>query len=110
MAYKDNTVRLQKLREYGLKYRVKIKSAVINVLTNGEGTCRCCGQGDIDVLGIDHIHNNGNQHRASLGPGFGGDKFYRWLVHNDYPTGYQVLCMNCNTKKEIVRKRGSQDA
>jgi len=92
----------------GLKHRSLMKLAVINVLTDGEGTCRSCGQGDIDVLTVDHVENNGFIHRQSFGiRSFCGDKFYRWLIHNDYPDGYQILCMNCNLKKEIVRKRGT---
>lgn len=82
------------------------KNAVVNVLTNGEGTCRWCGQGDIDVLVIDHIEDNGAEHRRENGGRcFSGDRFYRWIIRNDYPPGFQVLCANCNLKKETLRRR-----
>jgi len=78
------------------------KLAAINVLTNGEGTCRCCGQGDIDVLTIDHINDDGAKHRQEH-PSSG--RIYNWLVSQEYPPGFQVLCMNCNVKKEVLRRR-----
>ena len=87
------------------KSRENLKNAVINVLTNGEGTCRHCGQGDIDVLCIDHMDGGGLKHRAALRLLF--PSILHWLVKNDYPAGYQVLCSNCNLKKEIVRRRGT---
>jgi hypothetical protein len=83
-----------------------LKNAVINVLTDGEGTCRWCGQGDQDVLTIDHMNNDGAAHRREFGgKHFTGRNIYRWIVQNDYPPGFQVLCCNCNTKKEILRRR-----
>lgn len=83
------------------------KIAVINVLTNGEGTCRWCGQGDIDVLNIDHIDGGGNKHRKELGTR-NGQSFYTWIISNDYPDGFQVLCANCNLKKEVMRRRNAR--
>lgn len=79
----------------------KLKTAVVNVLTNGEGTCRHCGQGDIDMLCVDHVEDDGKQHRQVIGR----TGLYRWLMRNDYPAGFQVLCYNCNMKKEVMRRR-----
>lgn len=76
------------------------KLAVINVYTNGEGTCRHCGQGDIDVLCLDHINDDGAAHRKEI-----GREAFRWAIRNDYPPIFQVLCYNCNIKKERVRRR-----
>jgi hypothetical protein len=51
-------------------------------------------------LTIDHIANNGSQHRRELsGDGYrdaSGYKTYRWLENNGFPKGFQVLCANCN--------------
>ena len=91
-------------RQRMLRQMENMKNAVINVLTNGEGTCRWCGQGDQDVLTIDHIDNNGANHRRQMGIGC-GKLIYRYLVKNDYPPGFQVLCFNCNNKKEVLRRR-----
>jgi hypothetical protein len=34
----------------------------------------------------------------------GGCRFYLWLKTNKYPSGYQVLCMNC----QFVKKAASE--
>lgn len=89
------------------------KEAVMNVYTNGEQTCRHCGHGDLDVLCLDHIHNNGADHRRSIGEDpttFSGMRMYRWVVKNDYPPIFQVLCANCNLKKEVMKRRTNRKA
>lgn len=95
-------------KDYG-KYRIDVldplnKLAVVNVLTDGEGTCRWCGQGDIDVLCVDHIDNSGAEHRRRTKWATGAG-MYLWLIRNGYPEGYQILCFNCNTKKELIYRR-----
>ena len=64
------------------------------------GKCACCGESELDFLTIDHIYNDGNEHRKkfNIGP---GKETYRWLRRNDYPDGFQVLCFNCNLGKRI---------
>ena len=67
----------------------------IRVLTHyghGKLTCVMCGESRIDCLSLDHINNNGYEHRKGTG---NGQKFYRWIIKNDFPLGYQTLCMNC---------------
>lgn len=53
--------------------------------------CACCGEKERAFLTIDHIHNDGCKHRKEIGQ----SNCYRWLRDNDYPSGFQVLCMNC---------------
>jgi len=70
------------------------------VLTHyGNGKCACvrCGVDDVRVLCIDHINDDGKEHRAKIGGG--GRHIYKWLVENNYPEGFQTLCMNCNWLK-----------
>lgn len=70
---------------------IKIKLAVFAYY----GTyCVCCGEQNIDFLTIDHITNDGGYHRRKVGNGL-----YRWLVKNNFPAGFQVLCMQCNSSK-----------
>lgn len=54
--------------------------------------CQRCGDNEIDVLSMDHIKGGGKKHLNEIG---GGPIFYRWLFRNNFPEGYQVLCMNC---------------
>jgi serine/threonine protein phosphatase PrpC len=74
------------------------------------GGCRCswCGETDIATLTIDHINNNGADHRRKLSTNKhntdhrnngGGTRTYNWLKENNYPLGFQVLCFNCNFAK-----------
>lgn len=62
------------------------------------GICQCCHESEIAFLTIDHIDNDGARHRRRDGVG-GGHNFYQWLKNNNYPSGFQVLCMNCNFSK-----------
>jgi hypothetical protein len=58
--------------------------------------CACCGIAIFEFLSLDHIDGGGCKHRKSLGGDGRGSRFYRWIVKNNYPEGYQTLCYNCN--------------
>lgn len=57
--------------------------------------CACCGEAMPQFLSIDHINNDGAEHRRHE------DRrhFYRRLRQKGFPPGFQVLCMNCNFGK-----------
>ena len=78
-------------RQRSRKYFRQLKKQVIDRYGK---ICKCCGEKNIGFLSIDHIHGGGGKHRRELG--LIGYQFYRWLVYNKYPSGYQVLCLNCN--------------
>lgn len=67
----------------------------------GVTVCNNCGEQDIDVLSLDHIEGTGGVHRREIN--IVGSRFYHWLGEHDYPEGLQVLCWNCNRKKEMYR-------
>lgn len=73
-------------------------------------SCRCCGCDTPEFLGIDHVHGGGTKHRKSLG-GKSGTTFYRWLIKQGLPDGYQTLCHNCNMAKGFYGRcpHGDQD-
>ncbi len=56
--------------------------------------CVCCGEDEHRFLTIDHMNDNGAQQRELVGAGY---VFFKWLVANNYPNDYRVLCHNCNT-------------
>lgn len=62
------------------------------------GACACCGDTFIWRLTIDHIDDDGADHRRDEGVKAGGST-YRWLIREDYPMGFQVLCFSCNSAK-----------
>lgn len=76
--------------------RVKQKFTIIQ---HYGGKCKLCGEKDITVLSIDHIEGRGTEHRRELKKQ--GTTTYRWLIKNNYPDGFQVLCFNCNMKKHL---------
>lgn len=76
------------------------------VLETYGGECACCGEAEEAFLVIDHVDGGGNAHReeikpsATKGRGGGGIVLYKWLIANDFPPGFQVLCANCNMAKD----------
>lgn len=58
--------------------------------------CACCGETEEVFLSIDHINGGGGKHRREIGNGL-----YGWLKKNNFPPGFQVLCMNCQRGKYI---------
>jgi hypothetical protein len=65
------------------------------------GSCYCCGEDHPTLLTIDHVDDNGAEHRRSLPSSSTGHRFYRWLRRQGWPEGYQVACFNCNTGRHI---------
>jgi hypothetical protein len=114
-------------KEWRLKNRDKfkatqqkcLKKARLEVLQHYSGKevpeCACCQENLIEFLQIDHVHNDGAQHRREIGmtqsnadqmqregrkPVMGGTGFVYWLKKNNYPEGFQILCANCNYGKK----------
>lgn len=80
--------------DYSKEKNKKLRLKVLMHYSNGSLKCNECGEAYIEFLTIDHIEGNGNKHRRKI-----GSKIYRWLVKNNFPEGYQVLCWNCNFVK-----------
>jgi hypothetical protein len=68
-------------------------------LAYGGFRCTCCGESNEMFLSLDHIDGKGAEHRRQL-KSKGGERLYTWLRDNNYPPGFQVLCMNCNFGKQ----------
>lgn len=52
--------------------------------------CDCCGERIIEFLTIDHNGIKPDKKFRS------GDNLYGWLIKNNFPKGFRVLCLNCN--------------
>lgn len=61
------------------------------------GKCVCCGESDWHFLTLDHINNDGAEHRKKIGQ----SRLYIWAEQNNYPSTLQVLCFNCNMAKGL---------
>jgi hypothetical protein len=105
--HRDKINKDSAIRERG--YRMNIKKNVVNHYSKGQMKCSC-GFSDIRALSIDHINGNGAEERKNL---FGknnrqsSNRFYRWLIKQNYPEGYQVLCANCQMIKRAESDRES---
>jgi len=70
------------------------------VIEHYGGKCVHCGESRPECLAIDHINDGeGNSHRKQINKY--GSTFYKWLVDNNFPEGFRVLCHNCNFGRHI---------
>ena len=84
---------------YAKKYQEKLKFTVLTEYSEGDyPKCVICGEERMGCLSIDHINNDGAEHRREIGYSSGG-QLYRWLKRNNFPSGFQTLCMNCQWVK-----------
>ena len=78
------------------------KMLCLNYYSKGKMECNECKENEIAFLTIDHIRPRkeyGHDRKTS------SSALYRILVNNEFPSGYQVLCYNCNMVKEQERRR-----
>lgn len=87
-----------RIKESNNRNRQRYKTIVFEYYGN---KCACCGETNRKFLTIDHINNNGNIHRKEHKNQFGGFKIAKWIVDNDFPPGFQILCWNCNCGKRM---------
>lgn len=85
-----------KLASRRKKHRSKLKR---DLIAHYGGICNCCGEARSEFMTIDHVQNNGAEHRKILG---GTGALYGWLRKHDFPQeGFQLLCFNCNHAKAM---------
>lgn len=65
--------------------------------SKGSFRCECCLEANLSFLSIDHIDRTGASHRKKIKT----TQFYSWLIKNNYPVGFRVLCRNCNQGREF---------
>ena len=81
----------------------------LHVINHYGGHCECCGVKELVFLTIDHIAGDGAEHKRAIGlkqkrdqarnSVKSGSRFYEWLVREGMPSGFRVLCFNCNRAK-----------
>ncbi len=92
---------ISKRKSYNKTIR-KQKDLVYNYY--GGYKCNCCGESREIFLVIDHINNDGNIHRKEISKGKHSSssrshKLCSWIIRNNYPPMFQILCHNCNYAK-----------
>jgi hypothetical protein len=96
----DNTdIIRSRCRRSAKKLRLSRKKTVLTYYSNNDLKCNYCGIANYMVLTIDHINGGGRKHVKELQKN--GTYLYKWLIDNHFPSGYQVLCYNCNCSKHI---------
>ena len=84
--------RIQQLERYR-----RDRKEMLMAYSRGTMQCACCGESEEDFLTLDHINGGGSKQKRELRGG--STRLMQILKKEKYPTGYQVLCMNCNLSK-----------
>jgi len=95
-----------KSRSWRLKTRLKVLQYYSKQLSKSNiPCCRCCGESNSAFLAIDHIAGRKKMdsepelvklgYSSSLISG----TLQRWIIVNNFPKGFQILCHNCNIAK-----------
>lgn len=92
---------IKHLQKYMKKYTKNIFIKVISHYSNGTMKCALCNENRVLGLSIDHINGKGKEHRKIV------KHLYPWLIKNNFPEGYQVLCMNCQVEKTLANGENS---
>jgi hypothetical protein len=111
--YKARRSELQRLD------RTRKRSLILHhyskILSNSDvPCCNCCGENfHIDFLAIDHIAGkrqmDSEPELKKLGYSSKLDAhlLWNWLVKNNFPDGFQVLCINCNFAKGMTKNNNT---
>ena len=98
-------------KEHADNIRLKILQTYSKRLSNSDiPCCNCCNlNSHLDFLAIDHIAGkkqmDSEPELVKLGysSSMGTNNLVRWLIVNNFPTGFQILCHKCNFAKGIIR-------
>lgn len=77
------------------EYRRRIRDEVFSAYAVNH-SCACCRKSGTGILCLDHVNGGGNEERRAIGSNGGGHATYLWLKKRGFPSGYRVLCHNCN--------------
>ena len=83
----------EKNKKYLRDYYQRIRMKSLTYYGGNPPKCACCGETEIKFLTIDHIKGGANAMRKKDSS---HKSLYFWLRKHNYPSGYQVLCYNCN--------------
>jgi hypothetical protein len=105
---KSKELLLVKNAAHQRRLRDELKFKVMNHYSNNDPKCANCGIDVISVLCIDHIKDNGAEHKRSLGKTntkqIDPKAMYKDIIKRNFPPEFQVLCFNCNYHKEFIRR------
>ena len=78
--------------------KAKVFAHYSKVLSNSDiPICACCGYSDLRFLSVDHI--DGRKNMSEKEKKHGSRRLWIHLIKTGLPSGYQILCHNCNIAK-----------
>jgi hypothetical protein len=87
-----------KMKTRWQEQRVQVYSVYSKRLSNSDiPCCNCCGETIMEFLAVDHI--KGRKHLPENEKKLTSKTLLPFLIKNDYPEDYQILCHNCNSAK-----------
>lgn len=94
-----NEIRRNMPEEERVKYRAQQKKYRLHsrdvVIAHYGSKCACCGEANKGFLTIDHVDRKVPELEI-VGRKLGSWALYLYLINNNFPEGYQLLCTNCN--------------
>ena len=105
--YKQTPEYSAKQKEFRNSKRLKVLKHYSQSLSNSDiPCCNCCGlNSHIGFLALDHIAGKRkmDSERELVQLGYDSnmhpDTLLQWLIDNNFPKGFQILCHNCNLAK-----------
>ena len=71
--------------------------------------CNCCGENShVDFLSIDHVAGKSQIDsepeliKLDYSSKLKGKRLIDWIIKNNCPEGFQILCHNCNVAKGLI--------
>lgn len=93
-------------RDHNLKrmanWRERLRTAVLDKMG---GKCTCCGESCYSMLEIDHVNNDGTEHRKLRANNYG---LYRDIINDECRYAVRLLCRNCNTSRARITGGGCE--
>lgn len=96
MSEEEKAAHVAKINADNRRRRDEVRDMVYQAY--GGYVCACCGETERSFLSIDHVHNDGAEHKRKFNLRT-GEQMYRWLIRHNFPPGFQILCMNCQWGK-----------
>ncbi len=110
-ARKQRPENRAKAKEFADESRLKILQTYSKRLSNSNiPCCKCCGKNShVDFLSIDHIAGkkqmDSEPELVKLGYSskLTSGSLRKFLIENDFPPYFQILCHNCNSAKNFSK-------
>lgn len=89
----------QRNPEYSREKNAQYRAEVLRHYSGGVPSCECCGENEWDFLCLDHINGGGVSERNVY-----GENQTAWIRSRNFPSGFRVLCHNCNMASRFGRE------